>query len=214
MEQPVKKPHQAPETPAEEAPAAKNPRADPSFYDSLPSDFTFEGITASYIEHIKHTYVVPEEAERTKRLRRLRYAIHQTMLCALNVGPHLLVNGSHPFMSDSSGPGAVTSGRQPPDTISALPLRGEWPFPPSMAEYLILNAELSLRGMVLPMAITRDFKDFDEFRTAGHIMPKSFVIISRSRYIEECRIDGERALNMTQPYAAPRGAVLATPFGL
>lgn len=70
-----------------------------------------------------------------------------------------------------------------------------------MAEYLILNAELSLRGMVLPIAITRDFKTFDESRL-GHIMPESFVIISRARYIEECRIDGERALKMTQPLAA------------
>jgi hypothetical protein len=217
MEQPAKQPHPAPETPSEELPVAKNPRKDPSFYDSLPSDFTFEGITANYIEHIKHTFVVPDETERTKRLRRLRYAIHESMLCGEDLGDRRTLHQyagreRHPFLNDAPR-GDVGATIQPPDTISALPLSGKWPFPPSRAEYLILNAELSLRGMVIPMEIKRDFETFDEFRTNGHIMPESFVIISRSRYIEDCKVDEQRARVMNQPYGTPHGTVLATPFG-
>lgn len=216
MEQPAEQPHPAPEPPTEALPAAKNPRKDPSFYDSLPSDFTFEGITASYIEHIKHAYAVPDEEERTKRLRRLRYCIYQTMFCGLDIGSrHVLQRNyseldRHPFLNDAPRRNAGTAS-QLPDTISALPLHGKWLFPPTRAEYLILNAELSLRGMVLPMEITRDFKTFDEFREDGRVMPESFVIISRSRYIEDCKED-ERLLKMRQPHG-PAGTVVATPFG-
>lgn len=61
------------------------------------------------------------------------------------------------------------------------------------------------------MEITRDFKTFDEFRENGHITPESFVIISRSRYIEDCKED-ERARKLRQPYG-PAGTVHATSFG-
>lgn len=149
MEQPTKQSHPAPEPPSAEVPAAKNPRKDPSIYDSLPSDFTFEGITASYIEHIKHTYVVPDEEERNKRLRRLRYCIYQTMFCGLDIGsrhvlrPNYSELDHHPF-ANGAHQRTVGTTSQPPDTISALPLQGKWLFPPTRAEFLILNAELSL----------------------------------------------------------------------
>lgn len=150
-----------------------------SSFDQFPSSWTAESITLEYIKHLEAKY---PNHERPARLRELRFAIVNASTYQPLQSRTRTLNSQWPCDSAQSYGSC--------ERVEGLPFVGKWPFPPTVAEYLILQAELSLKGMALAIRITEDRARF------GDIADSNFVVISRDTYSREL-FDKEAARNAT-----------------